>query len=67
MQQKDHRETLIDTYEDVVLLGDLLEHPDAIDHVFNSLYKGKELENLADHELVQLINWTLKTLLSLKA
>jgi hypothetical protein len=52
MQQKDHRETLIDTYEDVVLLGDLLEHPDAIDHVFNSLYKGKELENLADHELV---------------
>lgn len=65
--QKTQREVLLDTYEDVIQLSDLLEHPNAIDRVFNSFYEGKQLEDLADHELVELINWTLKTLLSLKA
>ncbi|GEM_PF-4858783 len=65
--QNNPRETLLDTYEDLVLLSELLEHLDAIDRVFNSFYEGKQLEDLADHEIVELINCTLKTLLSLKA
>ena len=65
--QTTQREVLINTYEDVIQLSDLLGHKSIINDVFDSFHKGKELKDLTDKEIVELINWNIKSLLSLKA
>jgi len=65
--QNTHREVLLDTYEDVIQLSELLGHKGIIDNVFNAYHTGKRIIDLTDSEIAKLINQILKSLLSLQA